>query len=212
MTIVRGESIVAARCCGARYALPRYLSMNDRSSAYWTDGWREQSLMPSDEGLRRCKCGRFVVLRELVEIERVETSEFPRVGHVSDELLPACIAQTESEEVEVAAQLTHWRLINHPYRQCYREHRAAEEAATPAVWDTASPDRRTWWDRLLRRPTPASSARLSGHRESRAWALADESVDHSARLRSQPRPRSTDRAGDLITSKTDRRIRSANGP
>jgi hypothetical protein len=152
MTIVRGESIMAARCCGARYALPRYLSMNDRSSAYWTDGWREQSLMPNDEGLRQCKCGRFVVLRELVEIDRAETSDLPRVEHVSDEMLPACIAQAESEEVEVAARLTHWRLLNHPYRQRYREHRAAEEAATQAAWETANPDRRTRWDRLLRRP------------------------------------------------------------
>lgn len=38
MTIIRGVRIVAAPCCGARYAAPRYLSMNFMASEYWTDG------------------------------------------------------------------------------------------------------------------------------------------------------------------------------
>jgi len=50
MTIISGVRIVAAPCCGARYAVPRYLSVNFMASRYWTDGWREGSLMPNDEG------------------------------------------------------------------------------------------------------------------------------------------------------------------
>lgn len=154
MTIVRGVNILASRCCGARYASPRYASMNFRACEYWTDGWREQSLMPNDEGLRRCKCGRFVLLQELVQIGTAEASDLPPIEQVPDEMLPACIATADHEDVEVAARLTYWRLMNHPYRQHYRKHRDAEEAATQAAWKAANPDRRTWWDRLLRRPEP----------------------------------------------------------
>jgi hypothetical protein len=50
VTIISGVRIVAAPCCGARYAVPRYLSVNFMASRYWTDGWREGSLMPNDEG------------------------------------------------------------------------------------------------------------------------------------------------------------------
>lgn len=154
MTMIRGVHIVAARCCGARYAIPRYLSMNFTSAEHWTDGWREQSLMPNDEGLRRCRCGRFVLLRELVRIEPAEPGDLPSLEHVPDEMVPTCIAQADGEEVELAARLTYWRFLNHPYRRRYREHRAAEEAATRTAWEAAHPDRRTWWDRLLRRPAP----------------------------------------------------------
>jgi hypothetical protein len=31
--------------------------MNFSAFEYWKDGWRVQSPMPNDEGLRRCKCG-----------------------------------------------------------------------------------------------------------------------------------------------------------
>jgi hypothetical protein len=154
VTIVRGVRILAARCCGARYASPRYVSMNFSAFEYWTDGWREQSPMPNDEGLRRCKCGRFVLMRELVEIGTAEASDLPGIEDVPDEMLPRCMAEADHEDVEVAARLTYWRFLNHPYRQRYRKHRGAEEAATQAAWKAANPDRRTWWDRLLRRPEP----------------------------------------------------------
>jgi len=51
MTISKGLRVVAAPCCGARYAAPRYVSMNFMAFEYWTDGWRDGSLMPNDEGL-----------------------------------------------------------------------------------------------------------------------------------------------------------------
>lgn len=114
MTIIRGVRIVAAPCCGARYAAPRYVSMNFMAFEYWTDGWRDGSLMPNDEGLRHCKCGRFVLMKDLVEIESAETGDLPRIEYVPDELLPECIAKAETEDIEVAARLGYWRHLNHP--------------------------------------------------------------------------------------------------
>ena len=78
MTIIRGVRIVAAPCCGARYAAPRYVSMNFMAFEYWTDGWRDGSLMPNDEGLRRCKCGRFVLMRDLVPFYRARLESGPQ--------------------------------------------------------------------------------------------------------------------------------------
>lgn len=135
--------------------------MNFSAFEYWTDGWREHSPMPNDEGLRRCKCGQFVLLNDMVAIETADTSDFPYLGHVPNEILPDCIAQAANENVEVAARLEYWRHLNHPYRERYRQHRDAEEATTKATWETANPDRRTWWDKLRGRKAPIYS-RLSG--------------------------------------------------
>jgi hypothetical protein len=157
MTIVRGVRILAAPCCGARYKFPNYVSMNFSAFEYWTDGWREFSPMPNDEGLRRCQCGQFVLLKELVEIETAETSELPRIDHVPAELLPECIAQASGDDLELAARLGYWRHLNHPYRERYRQHREAEEAATKAAWEAANPDRRTWWDKLRGRKASSYS-------------------------------------------------------
>lgn len=154
MTIVRGVHIMAAPCCGARYAFPRYVSMNFSAFAYWTDGWREHSPMPNDEGLRRCKCGQFVLVKDMVAVATEESVDVPYMEHVPDELLSECIAKASSEEMEVAARLGYWRYLNHEYRERYRQHRDAEEAATEKAWISANPDRRTWWDKLLRRKPP----------------------------------------------------------
>ena len=159
MTIVRGVRIMAAPCCGAQYAFPNYVSMNFSAFEYWTDGWREWSLMPNDEGLRRCKCGQFVLTKDMVSVEKSEapdaneddSNDLPYMDHVPDELLPECISNASSEDMEVAARLGYWRHLNHEYRERYRQHRDAEEAATKAAWEVANPDRRTWWDMFLRR-------------------------------------------------------------
>lgn len=57
----------------------------------------------------------------------------------------------------MAARLGYWRYLNHDYRHAYVKHRDAEEAATRAAWIASNPDRRTWWDRLLRRSAPTYS-------------------------------------------------------
>lgn len=154
MTIVNGAIVRAAPCCGARYAFPRYVTMNFLAFAYWTDGWREFSRMPNDEGLRRCGCGRLVLLSELTVVEDADASGLPQMKHVPDDLLAQCIAEAPSVAFEAAARVEYWRHLNHPYRERYRAHRAAEEAATKAAWERDHPPRRTWWERLWRRPAP----------------------------------------------------------
>lgn len=161
MTMVSGFRILAATCCGQRYAFPRYISMNFMAFAYWTDGWRERSLMPNDEGLRRCKCGKFLLIKHLVEVDTAESSDLPSMDHVADEALGECIANADSAELEIAARLSLWRYLNHPYRERYRQHRDAEEAATKAAWEAANPDRRNWWDRLRGRKAPIYSRPLN---------------------------------------------------
>ena len=113
--------------------------------------------MPNDEGLRRCNCGRYVLVKNLVEIETAESSDLPRMGHVPEEQLPDCIANVDAEDLEVAARLGYWHFLNHPYRELYRQHRDAEEAATKAAWLAANPDRRTWWDKFKWRKAPSYS-------------------------------------------------------
>ncbi|QTX21552.1 hypothetical protein [Comamonas aquatica] len=112
MTMVRGVRIVASPCCGAQYALPNYMSMNFSAFAFWTDGWRDGSLMPNDEGLRRCQCGQFVLLKNLVEVSTADDSTLPSLGHVSTEQLPECIASAASDEVELAARIMVWHHLN----------------------------------------------------------------------------------------------------
>lgn len=154
MTRVRGVRILAAACCGQEYAFAQYASMNFSAFEYWTDGWRVGSLMPNDEGLRRCKCGRFLLTKNLVEVGTAGSSDLPRMDHVADDALGECIANADSEEVEIAARLELWRHLNHPYRERYRRHRDKEDAATKAAWEAANPDRRNWWDKLRGRKAP----------------------------------------------------------
>ena len=155
MTIIRGVRIMASPCCGAQYSFPRYVSMNFMAFEYWTDGWRDGSLMPNDEGLRQCKCGQYVLVRDMVAVDTADTSELPYMVHVPDEQLPECIAQAGSGEIEVAARLGYWRYLNHPYRQRYRQHRDMEETATREAWEVANPDRRTRWDKYRGRKAPS---------------------------------------------------------
>lgn len=155
MTIIRGVRIMAAPCCGARYSAPRYLSMNFMAFAFWTDGWRDHSLMPNGEGLRRCSCGKFLLFKDLFEIETAEASDLPYISHVTPDQLPTCIAASTNEEIEIAARLEYWRDLNHPYRESYRSHRDAEEAENKAAWEAQNPDKRTWWDKIRGREAPA---------------------------------------------------------
>lgn len=155
MTMVRGILVLVAPCCGAQYAFPNYVSMNFSAFAYWTDGWRESSPMPNDEGLRLCKCGQFVLLNNLVKVDAGESSDLPCLDHVSTALLPDCIEKAVDEEMEIAARIEYWRHLNHEYRERYREHRDAEEAAIKAGWNAANPDNRSWWAKLRRVKPPS---------------------------------------------------------
>jgi hypothetical protein len=150
MTSFSGHYINGAVCCGARYSTRRYRSMNFMSSALWTDGYREHSLMPNDHGLRRCKCGNYFLQSELVTISEVDETDEPLAPRVPPEDLPAAIAQARTHAVELAARLDYWQHLNHAYRDLYRVHREAEDAATKAAWEAANPDRRALWQSFLK--------------------------------------------------------------
>ena len=182
MTIVRGVRILASPCCGEKYSFPRYVSMNFSAFEYWTDGWREYSLMPNDEGLRRCACGNFVLLKDMVEVDTAESSELPYMDHVPDALLPECIENASSMEIEVAARLSYWRHLNHDYRERYRQHRDSEEAATKAKWEAANPDRRTWWDKFLRRKPTKYSRPTNSSFTYPAFVPTEEQIKNMTRL------------------------------
>lgn len=152
MTMIRGYRIMTAPCCGGHYRFPNYLSMNCLASEYWTDGWRENSLMPIDEGLRHCACGQFVLTRDLVSVEVVEQSDLPFMGYLSDDDLSICISKATSQQMEIAARLRYWKYLNHPYRVRYRKHREAEEMEIRAKWERENPDRRSWLAKKFGRP------------------------------------------------------------
>lgn len=154
MTRIQGSRILQAPCCGKCYKSPQYASMNFSAREFWTDGWREASLMPNDEGLRQCDCGQYLVESSLAHIATVESSDLGHLLRVAPSDLEHCIATTPQEDVEVAARLEHWRHLNHPYRQKYRLHRDKEEAQTRARWEASRVATRTFWERLLRTPIP----------------------------------------------------------
>lgn len=164
--------------------------MNFSAFEHWTDGWREYSLIPNDEGLRRCKCGQFVMIKDMVAIEKSEASDadedesndLPYMDRVPDELLPECISKATREDMEVAARLGYWKYLNHDYRERYRQQRDAEEAAIKSEWEAANPDRRTWWDKFLRRKPPVYRRPLDSPFTYPAFEPTDEQLQNMKRL------------------------------
>jgi hypothetical protein len=164
MTRIAGFELVASPCCQMLYAKARYSSVNFSSSAFWTDGKRENSLMPNDGGLRKCQCGTFFVLSECIQmgLEAIEPFNFP--SHVSQSDLPLAIQTAHSQEVELAARRAYWLFLNEPYREKYKAHREAEQAAHEAnwkdQWQADHPDTRgalkKFLDALLFRKPPSA--------------------------------------------------------
>ena len=116
--------------------------------------------MLSGHGLRQCKCGNFYLLKELVTISETESDDAPAPKQVEPDELPTAIAAARTADIELAARLDYWHHLNHTYREHYKAHREAEDAAHQVAWETDNPDQRTLWQRFRkakRRPeyTPA---------------------------------------------------------
>lgn len=120
MTICKGFGTMTAPCCGARYPFPLYDSMNFSADAHWTDGWNERSLMPNEDGIRRCKCGQFLMLAQMDEDETQDGSDLPDMDKVTLAWLPECIAKATSVHMEIAARVSYWKHLNHDYRQRFK--------------------------------------------------------------------------------------------
>lgn len=148
MTIVAGFLLNKTPCCGAIYATRRYRSMNFHAFEYWTDGYRDGSLMPNDRGLRKCKCGSYYLSHELECIEQVDETDVEIANKVPKHELPLVIASARNWQMVLLARLDYWQDLNHAYREQYRSHRDAEDAATKAHWEQNNPDNRTWWQKL----------------------------------------------------------------
>ncbi len=152
--MIEGVRIRATPCCGKLYASPNYVSLNFMSFGFWTDGWREHSLMPNETGLRQCACGIFVKLKDMIDVRIDEKSELPRMEHIPGQLLQDCIKQAKDADMEILARIAFWRFANHEYRDNYRAHRDAEEEESKKIWNVLQNQTNKWWKKLLRIPPP----------------------------------------------------------
>ena len=164
MTRIAGYELIASPCCRSMYAKARFSSVNFSSSAFWTDGKRENSLMPNDGGMRKCKCGKYFLLRDCTTtgLDAGENPNFPQ--HVHESELPYAIQTASSESVELAARRTYWMYLNDSYREKYKSHREAGDAQTELMWasewNKENPDKRSitrkFCDIFLQRKTPSA--------------------------------------------------------
>ena len=164
MTRIAGYELIGSPCCRAIYAKARFSSVNFSSSAYWTDGRRENSLMPNDGGLRKCKCGKYFLLSDCATtgLDAGENPNFPQ--HVHECELHYSIKTASSDRVELAARRTYWMHLNDSYREKYKLHRESEDAQTELMWalkwSKENPDKRSitrkFCDTLLRRKVPSA--------------------------------------------------------
>jgi hypothetical protein len=162
MTRVSGHTLIASPCCRTLYKRVRYASMNFSAFEFWTDGWRDGALMPTDGGLRRCQCGKFFLLREAIDIDLPANEDTPFPGHVQDQDLPLAIASATSTPLEITARRNYWRNLNHDYRALYRAHREAAMSDAKSRWEdlwrSKNPDQRSIWQKtlgfILRKPSP----------------------------------------------------------
>jgi hypothetical protein len=106
--------------------------------------------MPNEHGLRRCKCGNFFLVRELLGIKHVETTDIPQADLVHPEDLVHAVSSSRTKEIELAARLDYWHHLNHPYRDSYKAHRDREDAAYLASSEAMAENKRSWWQKLLK--------------------------------------------------------------
>lgn len=156
MTSIRNYFLIETPCCRTLYAAPEYSSINLSAREYWSDGYREAALFNDDDGLRKCKCGHFYLLREATSLGLEAGPETPHTEFVDAADL-ADATQSPRKAVELIARRQYWMHLNDPYRELYRAHRQAEGQAEQEKWDAdwhaANPDQRSPWrkfvDRLL---------------------------------------------------------------
>ena len=88
MTIVKGHKVIASPCCKTSYRIPQYSSINLSAYGYWTDGEKESGLSPVGNGLRKCQCGSYYLLRDAFSIDYPDASDVPNAQWVSPADLP----------------------------------------------------------------------------------------------------------------------------
>lgn len=122
MTRIVGKSLIGTPCCHSVYYTPLYGSINYSATAYWTDGYKENSLATSVDGLRKCKCGAFYFLKDAVGLgTNTDPDIQPAQPVLAADLADATLS--DQKPIELAARLAYWHYLNHPYREQYRAHR-----------------------------------------------------------------------------------------
>lgn len=158
MTRIHGSNAYEAECCGRQYATVNFLSMNFSCDEYWTDGWRENSLMPNWHGLWQCGCGEYHFGYERMQLVYwCEDSDLPRMGSVTDHQLPHCIELVSGTPLESHARQAYWQSLNHGYRGAFyalREEMQLTAQRDKFDWHLANPDTRNWWQKLRGKPAP----------------------------------------------------------
>lgn len=122
MTRIIGKGLIATPCCHSVYSTPVYGSINLGATAYWTDGYQENSLATSVGGLRKCKCGAFYFLKDTVGLGLTTDPDIqPAQPVLATDLANATLS--DKKHIELAARRAYWHHLNHPYREQYRAHR-----------------------------------------------------------------------------------------
>ncbi len=138
MTRVSGHTLVATPCCKSIYKMMVYGSMNYSASGIWTDGEKENSLSPTDGGLRMCQCGKAFLLYEATDLKLSPSDDTPFPPYISPGEFPKAIATAINKHVEVTARRNYWRHLNDSFRVEYREHQAKKIAMEQKLWRRVS--------------------------------------------------------------------------
>lgn len=81
--------------------------MNFSASEFWTDGHKERSLMPTNEGLRQCECGTYFVMQQTISIGSVALPENPHTFLIRKFRVPILwrwLGQPDYDTIEAEAR------------------------------------------------------------------------------------------------------------
>lgn len=129
--------------------------MNFSAFEYWTDGYMEHSLMPTDGGLRACHCGAFYLMRDATKLEIDAGPDVAWTLGVHPADLPKAINTASSPDLETTARRNYWRDLNNGYRLLYRAHRQKENALDDSQWRQDYIDSLSRFKRLLHKLKPS---------------------------------------------------------
>lgn len=141
MTRIAGHRILRSRCCGATFAERNYSSMNYSGAEFWTDGRIFAPLVPNDDGVRRCVCGCYFLVRSTDQIAALPADSIISPPEAAQRVLDtdtgALLATgITDKELLIVLRRRHWRHLNNPYRVVYRQHRETEQSTFPTFEPT----------------------------------------------------------------------------
>lgn len=141
MTRFAGDRILRSRCCGATFAECNYSSVNYSGAEFWTDGRIFAPLVPHDDGVRRCVCGCYFLIRNTDQIAVLSTDSIipppDAAQRVDDADTGALLASgIADKELLIVLRRRHWHQLNNPYRVVYRQHREIDQSTFPTYEPT----------------------------------------------------------------------------